>query len=158
VAKITAHMLVSPPNGYGGTYPTHAVFLSENDRPAWMLLPLEFSPGDSPGPLVTWIPSEPSRVLEDALLMIAIHVLRDENLIREARVRAPNLLADRVDLHFEPIGEALDDFRRTIRGPGRHADLVLTVLQGSIISNQLDVLADYAFSPVICVPREAGVR
>jgi len=85
MSAITAQILVGQahPN-LGGINPTHYLFLSENSRPVWILVPqnlweLESSINEKK---VTWIPTV-ENLLEDALLMIGIHVLK--NPPRKAR-------------------------------------------------------------------------
>ena len=74
MGTFTAQILVGTPDLYhGGIIPTHYLFLSENDRPAWIL---EDKSGSQN---VVWVPTIED-ILEDALLMIAVHVCKDSYL------------------------------------------------------------------------------
>jgi len=53
----------------------HYLFLSENSRAAWILVPQNVFRGFQPvrGPKITWIPTV-ENILEDALLVMALYV------------------------------------------------------------------------------------
>ncbi len=83
MATFTAHILVghSHPN-HGGISPSHALFLSENSRPTWILIPLGLPGSESTTGhnSITWVPTV-EHMLEDALLMIAVHVLQERSIV-----------------------------------------------------------------------------
>ncbi len=80
MATFTAQILVGSPHpNHGGINPTHSLFLSENSRPAWILV----DPYPDSGPRnsrIVWIPTL-ENMLEDALLMIAVYVCKDDGIL-----------------------------------------------------------------------------
>ena len=82
MATLTAQILVGSahPN-HDGINPTHYVFLWENDRPAWILVHQNiFKEREENVGRITWIPTI-ENILEDALLMIAIHVCKNNEVM-----------------------------------------------------------------------------
>ncbi|HEX2172930.1 MAG TPA: hypothetical protein VHL09_10855, partial [Dehalococcoidia bacterium] len=88
MATFTAHLLVGRAHRDGGGIdPTHQILLSENDRTAWMLLPLDvFAIEARPVERVIWIPRL-GHLLEDGLLLAAVYALGDRELKRLAGLR-----------------------------------------------------------------------
>jgi len=74
MATMTAQILVGRPHtNHDGINPTHYLFLSENSRPAWVLVSQNIFPKEQRDhSRITWIPTV-ENMLEDALLMIALH-------------------------------------------------------------------------------------
>jgi len=137
----TAQILVGRPHpNHGGLEPTHELFLSENDRPAWILRPLA-----GEGAEIVWIPTV-EHTLEDALLQIACHVLKDEGL-----ARALGDPGERLECHDLP-----ESGRRELYGKCKAlkwpCKLIISVFEGSTILSQLPVLADYGMDVEVCTP------
>ena len=86
MASLTAQMLIVKSHPYhGGINPTHYLFLSENSRPAWILVPQNFIYKDVVlETKITWIPTLDS-ILEDAFLMIALYVIKDKQIVNMAK-------------------------------------------------------------------------
>ena len=86
MASFTAQMLIGKSHPYhGGINPTHYLFLSENSRPAWILVPQNFIYKDVVlETKITWIPTLDS-ILEDAFLMIALYVIKDKQIVNMAK-------------------------------------------------------------------------
>ena len=78
MASFTAQILIGNGGGYDneGIIPDSTLFLSENSRPAWVL--------KYRGRKITWIPTL-DNMLEDGLLMLAIFVLKDPELVELAQ-------------------------------------------------------------------------
>lgn len=170
MAPVTAQLLVGHPDIYhGGIYPTHTLWLSENFRPAWVLEPdtralraasaedvqAENSPNWALEPTV-WIPSEPDFILEDAILLLAIHVLRDEAVLRVVDERFPVLTESRVPFEDKPVElgaipeNELAELRRLCRQSGLNYKLVATVLRDSSVLGQLPILELYPMELEVC--------
>lgn len=165
MASRTAQILIGHSDMYhGGIYPTHVMYLAENSRPVWLLEPVgrglagtaSDQPDDEEVPAwtteaVAWVPSGPEHILEDGLLLLALHVLRDENLLELAESRLPELLkvGRRIDLTKMPKS-GLDELRQRCTQIDLHYKLAVTVLEGSSIHGQLPVLERYPMEVEVC--------
>jgi hypothetical protein len=118
--------------------------IAEGTQPEWYRHP------ESP---ITWIPRGPDHILEDALLMIAIHVLRDEALVEATQRHCPALLASReqgiTDLG-ELNGPPLADLHKRCRTLDWSFKLVVTMFQGSTLAGQQRVLENYSMPVEVC--------
>ena len=91
MAELTAHILVN------GSY---LLLLQENDRPNWQCIALHRR-GErehDTRPTITWIPSKPENIFKDGLLMIAIHCLADEEIIKRAKSMSKEIMNAFVDI------------------------------------------------------------
>ncbi|TAJ44059.1 hypothetical protein [Methanofollis fontis] len=165
MGTITAQILVGSPHPYhDGLMPTHQVFLSENSRPAWVLTrpglapPLhtrpprgEEGPRRHPHRRITWIPGGPGHILEDALVMIAYHVIRDPGVVALADDSIGGIGGERLSLDA-----ASDDCLEEIRGRCRQVEnwpkLILSAFQGSSVLSQLPVIERYPMEVEVCSP------
>lgn len=153
MGTFTAHALVGAPHQHhGGIVPSHRLYLSENDRPAWVLVPESAGDGSASrlGHTVTWIPTL-ENMLEDGLLMIALHVVQNR-AVRDVAgpllarpPKEPLVLYDAIDR------EQLPSLYELCRNSSDSYKLVLTVLPGSTIRSQLGVLDRYSMDVEVCV-------
>lgn len=172
MASMTAQILVGQPDMYhGGIYPTHVVSLYENSRPGWRLQPtgrdLGGSPVDNTGEgrilsirEVVWVPSGPEHILEDALLLVAIHVLWGADRAAPAvdDLGVPELLdEDFVDLTKIPT-EALQELRGFVAAIDVDYKLVIAILEGSSVLAQLPVLERYPMQVEVCTVSYSRLR
>ena len=165
---MTAQILVGHTDPYhGGIYPTHMLWLSENSRPAWLLEPtgravwgvpvneLEESPAWTKE-RTTWVPSGPDHILEDGILLIAVHVLRDEAVLELVGERCPVLTELRVPFQDMPVDltrlphDVLAELRHRCAQIDLEYKLVLTVLSESSVEAQLPVLERYPMQLEVC--------
>jgi hypothetical protein len=131
----------------------HSMYLSENSVARWLLTPFSSNgePGESPVERLSWIPS-PDTILEDGLLLLGLQVWKDEVLLKKAEevfarpwyeveMLGPQVIAqeDRLALH--------QLCRERLTG----GKLVFTVMAGSSIMSQLDVLKSYLIEMEVCV-------
>ena len=81
MATFTAQILIGTEHPYhGGINPTHFLFLSENDRPAWILTNENIT-GENPDvEKIVWNPTT-ENMFEDALFMINLYIEKDKTLI-----------------------------------------------------------------------------
>ncbi|MHB1376159.1 MAG: hypothetical protein ACYCXB_01885 [Candidatus Humimicrobiaceae bacterium] len=81
MATFTAQILIGTEHPYhGGINPTHFLFLSENDRPAWILTNENIT-GESPDiEKIVWNPTA-ENMFEDALFMINLYIVKDKTLV-----------------------------------------------------------------------------
>jgi len=77
------------------------LLLLENDRPHWNCIHLRYK---EPRPTITWIPSKPENIFKDGLLMIAIHCLADEEIIKRAKSMSKEIMNN-----FVNIGSLTDE-------------------------------------------------
>lgn len=176
MASMTAHILVGQPDPYhGGIYPTHTLWLSENGRSGWLLEPTgrgltggpnsELEDEESPSwtrESSVWIPSA-EHMLEDAILLIAVHVLRDEAVLELVRERAPALTEMRTPFQDKPVElyGIPEDVQAELRARCELIDnykLVVTVLEGSSLEQQLPVLEQYAMGVEVCTVTYSALR
>ena len=156
MATVTAHVLIggTHPN-HDGILPTHTITVSEGARAALLLNPFhmlrEGAPASQPSdPLtVVWIPS-PLHVVDDLLLQIGVHVLRDRELIAQVETVVPGLSkADRVELDALNADErtVLTTACTTVAG---YPKLVVTLMGGSILKQDITRFEDYSMDIEVC--------
>jgi hypothetical protein len=81
LATITAQILIGTEHPYhGGINPTHFLFLSENDRPAWILTNENITGENTDVETIVWNPTT-ENMFEDALFMINLFTVKDKTLI-----------------------------------------------------------------------------
>jgi hypothetical protein len=150
MGTFTAQILVGSghPN-HDGIEPSHRLYLSENSRPSWILLPETL--GGLGGSKVTWIPTV-ENTLEDALLMIGIHVVRDPELVEMAGLYIRSEENNWVVVYEDTDPEHLKLLYQKCRDLANTYKLVVTVLRGSSIEGQLKVLGDYKMDVEVCRP------
>ena len=141
MSTITAYMLIGQghPN-HDGIWPKHLATLSENSRPTWSLWQWE---GDRRAG-VDWNPTV-EHMLEDGLLLVGLRAIEHPVLVAKAD---PALLTNAAGLYDldQEILAALRSECRSLEG----YKIVLTVLEGSSIRDQLPILEDYAVDVEVC--------
>ena len=154
MGTLTAQILAGEghPND-GGINPSYSLFLSENSRPAWILVPQDIrEKSRQPIAKRTWIPTV-EHMLEDALVMIAVHVSKNtamRELVTEFGVDPDS---SRMEMY-----SAFDDAQRgqlyakcmELRDLPK---LIVSVFRRSTIERQLSVLEKYQMDVEVCVPR-----
>jgi hypothetical protein len=151
LATITAHILIGSGHPHhDGIVSSHRLYFLENSRPSLVLLPDEVL-GEAEPIKVTWIPTL-ENTLEDALLMIAIHVLKDPDIVE----MASNFLRSKdnnwVVLYEDISPQDLETLYQRCRNLKNTFKLVVTVLRGSNIEEQLQTLDQYNMDLEICRP------
>ena len=154
MATLTAQMMVGTPHAnHDGINPTNYLFLSENSRPAWMLVPqnIFMESGNDITGKVTWIPTI-ENMLEDAILMIAIHVCKNPEIIELSKQFSKSMLSDRVEMY-----ENLEKFQREqlyqkCRELKVFPKIILSVFKDSSIESQLQILNLYKMDIEVCSP------
>ncbi|MBN1859838.1 MAG: hypothetical protein JW840_00095 [Candidatus Thermoplasmatota archaeon] len=151
MASFTAQMLVGDSDPYhGGINPTHYLFLSENSRPAWILVPQNiFDNKKVEKGKITWIPNLDS-MLEDAFLMIAIYIIKDKEIVNLTKKYFTNSEENWVEL-YEDI--SIDDrfhLYEKCRQLKSDIRIVITVLDESSIKGHLKITKKYRFNITIC--------
>lgn len=153
MATMTAQILIGSghPN-HDGIGPSHYLFLSENSRPAWLLVEQNvFMSSKKRDAKIVWIPTVES-MLEDAFLMIAVHVLKDQGIVEVIKSFNKAALSDRLEMY-----DSLEEAERKLlyekcRMITRFPKLILSVFTGSTLMGQLGVIKKYDMDIEVCTP------
>jgi len=97
---MTAQMLIGAghPN-HDGIGPSHYLYLSENSRPAWLLVEQNvFTNNKKREAKIVWIPTVED-MLEDAFLMIGLHVVKDQGMVELIKTFNKAALSDRLEMY-----------------------------------------------------------
>lgn len=155
MATMTAQIQVGQAHRYhGGINPTHYLFLSENSRPAWILVSQKsFNDGKEESEIkndkVTWIPTL-ERMLEDALVMIAYYILKDSKVCRLVDKYVNSKSKNWVEV-YEDIPENIrEELYKACRSKDNNYKMVVTVMGGSSLLGQLKVLQLYKMDLEVC--------
>jgi len=153
MATLTAQILVGSahPN-HDGINPTHYVFLWENDRPAWILVHQNiFKEREENVGRITWIPTI-ENMLEDALLMIAIHVCKNNEVIKLAKSFSAKIESDSMELCSNLEETHRKRLYEKCRQISDFPKIIISVFRGSTIEKQLSVLEQYKMDVEVCKP------
>lgn len=143
MGTFTAQILIGNDHRYGGgIIPSHAVFLSENSRPAWILKNLDLFEEGNESEFIRWIPTI-DNMLDDAMLLIGVHVIKDEAVIKAARefCKVDNL--NNLELYEAFTSEDLQTLYELVRTTRIEYSIALTVFNESHIINQYKTLDHY---------------
>ncbi len=157
MGTITAQIIVGKPDLYhGGINPTHFLFLSENDRPTWILVEENISAGQGKPrqPRVVWIPTVEG-ILEDAFLMIGLHIIKDKELIKEAKPLFKNkpLIKISLDKDIDKADLILLHNRNKEVIAKFNAKMIISSFHGSSILKHLRLVKEYQMDNEVCVPK-----
>jgi len=129
----------------------YVLSLSENGVARWSLA----SPATPDASPIGWIP-DPDTMLEDGLLLLGLYVWKDEELLAQARRSFLVPLEEVGTLHERTIRtEDRLALHRRCRSALHGRKLAITVLGGSSLLRQLEVLERYSFETEVCVPKFA---
>ena len=153
MATLTANILVGSPHpNHDGIQPSHYLFLSENSRPAWVLVQQNlFNKENRQEEKITWIPTVED-MLEDAILMIAVHVQKNQGILELASTFTDNIESERLEL-YEVFNESQrKQLYEECRKISDFPKLIVSVFQGSTIKRQLKVVEQYKMDVEVCSP------
>ncbi|WP_052947585.1 hypothetical protein [Aneurinibacillus tyrosinisolvens] len=152
MATMTATILVGTahPND-GGINPSHFLFLSENSRPAWMLVPQNIIEHEYKKELkkVTWIPTL-EHMLEDALVMIGLYVLKDAEIIQLFKKHFIGKNRTFISLYEDIPTSALEQMYGRMQQLTTDVKVVVSVFNGSSIMKNISIVKDYPFDIEVC--------
>jgi hypothetical protein len=153
MGTFTAQILVGDPHpNHQGIAPTHNLFLSENDRPAWILSPIDVSGEAEVGHRrITWIPTV-EHMLEDALFMIAVHVCGHGEILEFGRELCSNIESELLELNSDFSQWEREEIYNRCRKIATFPKLIVSVFKGSAIAWQLPVLESYKMDIEVCSP------
>jgi hypothetical protein len=155
MGTITAQILAGRGHqNHDGIIPNHYLFLSENDRPAWIMVNqnvYQYPSGNQPR--LIWIPTV-ENMLEDALLMLAIHGVQAPEMVAmyERFVRKKD--AERIFMYedFTEVQRA-EMYQQNRKADFGSCKIVLTILKMSSIERQIPILAEYKMDVEVCAPK-----
>lgn len=153
MATLTAQILIGWPHpNHDGINPTHYLFLSENDRPAWVLVDQNIAKEErSSLPEITWIPTV-ENMLQDALLMIGIHIVKSREITEMARGFFSKIEFERVEFYSDLNESQRNRLYRECRKIADFPKIIISVFRGSTIEKQLAVLKHYKMDVEVCRP------
>ena len=145
------------PNSDGFLYnrEPHRLWVSENSRAALCLDTPTQAIIDGRKRQTIWIPRRPNSILEDALLMVAVMVLKDKN-IKSHMLEI--LDCDELPLRIDLTKVVTDEQHRNLialsrkNSEGYFIKLILACFHGSSITCQVPILEKYAFDVEVLVP------
>jgi hypothetical protein len=153
MGTFTAQILVGQKHPYEGGILniSHMLYLSENDRPAWVLTPVNvFNEKEViQSKRITWIPTL-EHMLEDALLMIGLYVVKDNGLLNLFNQYSLDPNKDFIELYQDVKPENLQKLYKEAKHIISSHKITLSVFQGSSIINQLSVLKEYQNDIEVC--------
>ena len=158
MATLTAQILIGTGHPYhDGINPTHYLFLSENSRPALILVEENIFNEKSSTNKIIWIPTI-ENMFGDALLMINFHVLKSEKLASFLEKQGIDLNKDFGNLYdiYEKLSKEnnitmkdLNDLNIEIFKEYGDAKLVVSILEESTIYRQIDSIKKPGLNCVI---------
>jgi len=154
MSTVTAQILVGRAHqNHGGIEPTHYLFLTENSKPAWFVFSADvFFKENHKTNKITWIPTTDNK-LEDALLMIAIHILKDKEICKLSKKYFRNKSAERVEVYEDIDKKDRHKLYEKCRAIKNIFKIVLTALESSSILYQIKILENYKMDVEVCTPQ-----
>lgn len=135
----------------GGIIPTHFLFLSEGARPVWTLVPQSLFPRKGRKKSeITWIPA--GNMVEDALLMIATHICRNEKILALGKSCCEAFEADSLDLATDLKPEDRVRLYEECRRIEAFPKIIVTYLRHSSVEFAVAVLREYRMEVEVCGP------
>ena len=153
MGTFTAQILVGFPHPHHeGITHTHLIYLSENSRPAWILTEQNvFLEETSDFSKITWIPTI-EHMLEDALLMIAIYIIKNDDIVQKAKSFLSSEEPNWVEM-YEDISEShRNELYSMCRKIPNLPKIIISAFRGSSILNQLGILKKYSMPVEVCLP------
>lgn len=152
MATYTAQILVGQKHSYdsGIINLSHSLYLSENSRPAWILSAIDDSRElKRIQQRIIWIPTL-EHMLEDALVMIAMYVLKDKEILALAEQCFRSTSKEFIELYDDIAPYQLEElYQQSRQIVGSHKTMI-SVFHGSSILNQLSVLENYHNDIEVC--------
>lgn len=147
MATITAQLLIGEAhNWHGGIMNTATVYLYENSRPAWV-----YKPADRKEENIYWIPTV-ENMLEDGLLLAAVHIWGNDDIIRTLKAAAGSDSFEQLEL-YNLSKEDRDILYKKCRALDNGAKVILSVFNGSSLLGQAGIMERYQVEHEICLPQ-----
>ncbi|WP_163195671.1 hypothetical protein [Clostridium thermarum] len=153
MAAITAQILIGHTNKLGnGMLPTHCLLLSEGSKPIWILKNLDILENHTSSiNTIRWVPTE-GNILEDALVMISISILKDGKLLDKAKKYFADLSKHLIDLREDISPSNLLELREISKELKYDYKIAITCFSGTSLEGKLDKLKEYSMDVEVCTP------
>lgn len=150
MATMTSQILIGRPHpNDDGIIPTHYLFLSENSRPAWILVHQNINFSKNGHKKITWIPTL-ENMLEDAFLMVAIHVLENDKVLNLGKSFTSKIDSPRLELYSDLNEEQRNLLYAECKLINNFPKLIISTFKGSHIENTLSILKEYNMDIEVC--------
>jgi hypothetical protein len=155
MSTYTAQILVGSPHpNHDGLEPTHSLYLSENSRPAWILVKGNLWADELyNNERIVWIPTI-ENMIDDALLMIGLYIVQDKEL--QAKIsKYLNRQQDIVEIHRDIKKNELKklyEMNKRALGQRKGFKIIATVFRDSTAHKLLDSFLAYSIDMEICAP------
>ena len=151
MATLTSQIMVGRPHpNHDGINPTHYLFLYENSRPVWVLVSQNiFLKEQHNHTKIEWIPTV-ENMLEDALLMIAIHACKNYEVIEFAKGLLAKIESERIELYSDLEESHRQQLYQRCREISDYPKIIISVFKGSTIERQLSILEQYKMDVEVC--------
>jgi len=152
MSTMTAQILIGSSHRYqGGINPSHHLFFSENDNPAWVLFSERDFSSKTRRKQVIWTPTL-ENTLEDAFLMIAIHVINEKEVTALANSFRAISLEGRVELYEHFTESQRNKLYEQCRLITSFPKLIISIFSNSWLQNKLNVIEKYNVEVEVCCP------
>lgn len=146
MATITAQLLIGEVHIWnGGITNAATINLYENSRPSWV-----YEPADRKEDNIYWIPTV-ENMLEDGLLLAAVHIWRNDDIIRTLKTATGNDNLKQLEL-YNLSKEDRDILYEKCRALNNSGKAILSVFNGSTLLGQAWVMERYRIEHEICLP------
>lgn len=157
---------------HGGILPEYQLFLSENDRAAWILRKIPPVGENDNEEAKVWIPVGPETIMRDAMMMLAYHLLKEPEFVGKTDNVLGGPIDERADLNnlgwdsekkewnnswYDKVDELYESCKKIKNWPS----MVITILDGSYLENSklnngkwtggLEILNDYDIRAEVCL-------
>lgn len=153
MATITANILIGKPHpNHNGIISSHFIFLSENDRPALILVEANSNNQTNNYHKITWIPSVET-MLEDLLLMIGINIIKNQNLNLEFYKNLNNnekTFTEILKYFDKKTLNTLYMMNKKVIEEIKDLKIIISIFKGSTLENQVQRLKKYIINIEIC--------
>ena len=153
MGTLTAQILIGSPHpNNDGIIPSHYLFLSENSAPSWSLVKENVDNEDkNKYPNIVWLPTV-ENMLEDGLLMVATHVLKNHEILEMAKDYTNQIESKRLELYSDLDDGQRNNLYQKCRELSKFPKLIISVFRSSSIETQLAVLEKYDMDVEVCTP------
>ena len=153
MATLTAQILIGEPHPFkDGIIPSHYLFLSENSQPSWKLVKTNiYQVNNKKFPEIKWNPTV-ENMIEDGLLMVAIHIIKNKEIIKIAKDFSSKIDSQTLELYSDLNDKQRDILYEKCRELSVFPKLIISIFRSSTIEKQLAVLEKYKMEVEVCTP------
>lgn len=145
MATITAQILVGEAHvWHGGIINASIIYLYENSRPAWV-----YKPDDRKEENIYWVPTV-ENMLEDGLLLTAVHIWKNEDIIRTLKAATGKDSLQQLEI-YDISKEDRNILYEKCRELDNDRKFIISIFNGSTLIGQVGVLAKYKIGHEICL-------